>query len=139
MSSTEFDAVIEPESRRLIGGLGCRVSLRWGIYSMGPEQCKNVFKELESRAEYWLCHPEELEPTDAIRQLRAAFRLWHYPSLGDHKSWLLFMPGRSLEDIESTYAREVTWKRTIDAERFADPALGHQMGSYLEPSLEVAD
>jgi len=104
---------------------------------MNKEQREKDFKELESRAVYCLSHPEELEPID--RQLRAIYRLWHYPSLGDYKSWLVFLPLRDSESTELTIARKVTWKREIDSRRFINPSIGLQMGFHTKPSLEILD
>ncbi|MCI0661176.1 MAG: hypothetical protein L0220_08905 [Acidobacteria bacterium] len=104
---------------------------------MNKERRDKDFKELESRAVYCLSHPEELEPIN--RQMRAVYRLWHYPSFGDYKSWLVFLPLRDIENPEFTISREVTWRREIDAQRFTNPSVGLQMGFHTKPSLEVVD
>ena len=106
---------------------------------MNKEQREKEFKELKSRAEHCLSHPEEMEPKETIQEMRAVYRLWHYPSFGDHKSWLLFLPARDTENKDVTIAREVTWKRSIDTKRFSNPTIGLKLGFHVSPSLEVVD
>ena len=104
---------------------------------MSREKRDKEIAELESRAILSLERGQQLEPTETTSKLRVGYRLWNYPSFGEYKSWLLFLP--SAHDWEFTFAREITWKRQDDIERLTNPMVGLQKGFHTSPSIEVVD
>ncbi len=108
---------------------------------MDGENRPEELEELRSRAFQALEHPEQLEPREAVEQLRPLLRLWRYPSLtfADHRSWTIFTTPRNHPGERMVLVREVTWDSPHDLSRFANPLEWLKQGHRAPPSLRVRD
>src|SRR5262249_43449368 len=105
---------------------------------MSIERREREFNQLTTQAMCRLERPQDTMPTETVNQLRPYCRLWHYPSFGVYKSWLVFVPYKE-KNLGLTMVRQVFWNRPGDFERFTNPFEGLKRGLSINPTIDVTD
>jgi hypothetical protein len=91
------------------------------------DEQEKVRRQREQKAHAALTEPDQTAPM--LRRARAVLRLWHYPSFGPYRAWLLWHELHAPEPV-AYRVRRVTWDRPGDAARLVPSA---------EPRLLTAD
>jgi hypothetical protein len=93
-------------------------------------------EQREQKALDALNEPDRAEPK--LGRAGGLLRLWHYPSFGQFRAWLLWHDRRAPAP-EGYLVRRVTWDRPGEAMRFVHPDGRVEFRFGPEPRLFIAD
>jgi hypothetical protein len=97
------------------------------------------FAELERKAREFLFKTNVACCPPPVDIGHPRFVTWHFPAFGDYHSWSVCTFRKRHDQPPQRLARQITWRRLSDVQRFTNPLTGLAEGFNRWPSIEVRD